>query len=91
MSTNSMEQIYKNIDNLNVKELTDLSEIITSKLEDKKSRFKALVVSLKVVLDKISEDYPNAVIPLTVSPNETIDIMDLIIPEDFIEKCKIEG
>ena len=91
MSTNSMEQIYKNIDNLNVKELTDLSEIITSKLEGKKSRFKALVESLKVILDTISADYPNAVIPLTVSPNETIDIMDLIIPEDFIEKCKIEG
>lgn len=91
MSTNSMEQIYKNINNLNVKELTDLSEIITSKLEGKKARFKALVESLKVVLDTISTDYPNAVIPLIVSPNETIDIMDLIIPEDFIEKCKIGG
>lgn len=91
MSSNSMEQIYKNIDNLNVKELTDLSEIITSKLEDKKANFKALIEALKVVLDKISADYPNAVIPLIVSPNETIDIMDLIVPENFIEKCKIEG
>ena len=91
MKNNNVEQIHKNINNLSIKELMELSEIITSKLEDKKAKFKALTELLKDVLDKISSEYPDAVIPLTISPDETIDIMDLIVSKDFIEKCKIVG
>ena len=89
MTSDNMKEAYKAIDKLNFKELSELSTEINNTISKKKERFNELIAALDEILDEISTDYPNAYIPLTLSPIEDIDIMDLIVPENFIQKCKM--
>ena len=77
--------------NYTLEELNELSAEINNELNEKKERFDELVAALDKILDEIFTDYPNAYIPLTLSPTEDIDIMDLIVPKDFVQKCKMGG
>ena len=89
MISDNMKEAYKAIDKLNLKELSELSAEINDIISGKKERFNELIMSLEEILNEILAEYPNAHIPLTLSPLESIDIMDLIVPKDFIQKCKM--
>lgn len=89
MTSDNMKEAYKAIDKLNLKELSELSAEINDIISEKKERFNELIMSLEEILNEIFAEYPNAHIPLTLSPLEYIDIMDLIVPKDFIQKCKM--
>ena len=58
-------------------------------MENGKERFNNLVVVLEDTLRTITAEFPDATIPLIVSPTENIDIMDYIIPVDFADKCQM--
>ena len=58
-------------------------------MENGKERFNSLVIILENTLRAIDAEFPDAIIPLVVSPTETIDIMDYIIPANFANKCQM--
>ena len=89
MTSDNMKEAYKSIGKLNIEELIELSAEINNTISGKRERFNELIVALDEILDEIFANYPNAHIPLTLSPLEEIDIMDLIVPKDFVQKCKM--
>lgn len=91
MTSDNMKEAYKVISKLSLEELSELSAEINNTISGKKERFNELVVALDEILNEIFADYPNAHIPLTLSPLEDIDIMDLIVPKDFVQRCKMGG
>lgn len=91
MTSENMKQAYEIVSKLSFGELSELSAEINNTISGKQKRFNELVVALEEILDEIFADYPNAHIPLTLSPLEDIDIMDLIVPKDFVQKCKMGG
>lgn len=58
-----------------------------NKMDDK--RFVELCSTLKKTLGDIFLEYPNANIYLVKSPEEKVNLMDLIIPWNFEEFCEI--
>ncbi len=91
MTSENMKQAYEIVSKLSLEELSELSAEINNTISGRKERFNELVSALDEILNEIFADYPNAYIPLTLSPLEDIDIMDLIVPKDFIQKCKMGG
>ena len=91
MTSDNLKEAYRVISKLNLEELSELSAEINNEIKEKKERFDELIAELDRILNEISTDYPNAYIPLTLSPLEDIDIMNLIVPTDFRQKCKMGG
>jgi hypothetical protein len=71
-----------------LKELA-LATLTQERLDWRKNHFKGLITTLEDTLRTLQGTFPNAVIPLVVSPTETIDLMDYIIPADFVDRCQM--
>lgn len=89
MTSDNMKEAYEIVSKLSLGELTELSSIIDDALIEKRQRFQQLVITLEETLNEIFDNYPNAKLPLVVSPAEEVDIMDLIIPQDFTNRCEM--
>ena len=89
MTSENMKQAYEIVSKLSLEELSELSSVIDSTLIEKRQKFQQLVKTLEETLNEIFDNYPNAKVPLVVSPTEEVDIMDLIIPQDFANKCEM--
>ena len=89
MTSENMKQAYEIVSKLSLGELTELSSVIDSTLIEKRQKFQQLVKTLEETLNEIFDNYPNAKVPLVVSPTEEVDIMDLIIPQDFANRCEM--
>lgn len=89
MTSENMKQAYEIVSKLSLGELTELSSAINNTLIEKRQKFQQLVMTLEDTLNEIFYNYPNAKLPLVVSPTEEVDIMDLIIPQDFANRCEM--
>lgn len=89
MTSENMKQAYEIVSKLSFGELTELSSVINNALIEKRQKFQQLVMTLEETLNEIFDNYPNARLPLVVSPTEEVDIMDLIIPQDFANRCEM--
>lgn len=89
MTSENMKQAYEIVSKLSFGELTELSSVINNTLIEKRQKFQQLVMTLEETLNEIFDNYPNARLPLVVSPTEEVDIMDLIIPQDFANRCEM--
>ncbi len=89
MTSENMKQAYEIVSKLSLEELSELSNVIDNTLIEKRQKFQQLVMTLEETLNEIFYNYPNAKLPLVVSPTEEIDIMDLIIPQDFANRCEM--
>ena len=89
MTSEKMKQAYEIVSKLSLGELTELSSVINNTLIEKRQKFQQLVMTLEETLNEIFDNYPNAKLPLVVSPTEEVDIMDLIIPQDFANRCEM--
>ena len=89
MTSENMKQAYEIVGKLSLGELTELSSVIDNALIEKRQKFQQLVTTLEETLNEIFDNYPNAKLPLVVSPTEEVDIMDLIIPQDFANRCEM--
>lgn len=89
MTSENMKQAYEIVSKLSFGELTELSNVINNTLIEKRQKFQQLVTTLEETLNEIFDNYPNAKLPLVVSPTEEVDIMDLIIPQDFANRCEM--
>ena len=89
MTSENMKQAYEIVSKLSLEELNELSNAIDNTLIEKRQKFQQLVITLEETLNEIFDNYPNAKLPLVVSPTEEVDIMDLIIPQDFANRCEM--
>ena len=89
MTSENMKQAYEIVSKLSLEELSELSSAIDNTLIEKRQKFQQLVITLEETLNEIFDNYPNAKLPLVVSPTEEVDIMDLIIPQDFANRCEM--
>lgn len=79
-------------DHLNEMSQTQLANLLTAtedQMTARMDRFQYLCKQVKVYLDTIFQEFPNAKVPLTKTPTDEIDLMDYIVPCDFVEKCEI--
>lgn len=71
---------------------SQLAQVVTATediLAGRLSRFNHLCAQLEGALRAIDIEFPNANVYLSKSPTEQVNLMDLLIPQDFVKKCEI--
>ena len=80
------------LDHLNEMSQAQLANLLTAtedRMTERLDRFKYLCGQVKTYLDIIFQEFPNSKLPLTKTTAGEIDLMDYIVPNDFVEKCEI--
>ena len=80
------------LDKLNEMSQTQLANLLTAtedRMTERLDRFHYLCGQVKIYLDTIFQEFPNSKLPLTKTTAGEIDLMDYIVPSDFVEKCEI--
>lgn len=70
-------------------QLAGLLTATEDRMTERLDRFKYLCGQVKMYLDVIFDEFPNSKLPLTKTTAGEIDLMDYIVPSDFVEKCEI--
>ena len=70
-------------------QLAGLLTATEDRMAERLDRFKYLCGQVKMYLDVIFDEFPNSKLPLTKTTAGEIDLMDYIVPSDFVEKCEI--
>ena len=70
-------------------QLTNLLTATEDRMTERIDRFQYLCGQVKVYLDTIFQEFPDAKLPLAKTTAGEIDLMDYIVPSDFVEKCEI--
>lgn len=71
---------------------SQLAQVVTTTediLAGRLNRFNHLCTQLEGALRAIDIEFPNANVYLSKSPTEQVNLMDLLIPQDFVKKCEI--
>lgn len=80
------------LDHLNEMSQSQLAHLLTAtedRMTERLDRFYYLCGQVKTALDIIFQEFPNSKLPLTKTTAGEIDLMDYIVPNDFVEKCEI--
>lgn len=80
------------LDHLNEMSQSQLAHLLTAtedRMIERLDRFHHLCGQVKTTLDIIFQEFPNSKLPLTKITAGEIDLMDYIVPSDFVEKCEI--
>ena len=80
------------LDHLNEMSQSQLAHLLTAtedRMTERLDRFQYLCGQVKTALDIIFREFPNSKLPLTKTTAGEIDLMDYIVPSDFVEKCEI--
>ena len=80
------------LDHLNEMSQAQLANLLTAtedRMAERLERFQYLCKQLEMYLDTIFKEFPNANVYLVKSPEETVNLLDLIIPQDFLKKWEI--
>ena len=80
------------LDHLNEMNQAQLANLLTAtenRMTERIDRFQYLCGQVKTYLDTIFQEFPNSKLPLTKTTADEIDLMDYIVPSDFVEKCEI--
>ena len=80
------------LDHLNEMSQIQLANLLTAtedRMTERLDRFKYLCGQVQIYLDTIFKEFPNSKLPLTKTTAGEIDLMDYIVPNDFVEKCEI--
>lgn len=89
------EVLYSDLlDKLSQMSLEQLEHLELSAHEaqtERRERFDYLCGELEKYLEALFQEFPNSHIYLTRTPEEKVDLMDLILPKNFLEKCQIGG
>ena len=84
---------YANLlDGLKEMSQSQLAGLLTAtedRMTERLDRFQFLCKQLEMYLDTISREFPNANVYLVKSPEENVNLLDLIVPQDFLKKCEI--
>ena len=80
------------LDKLGEMSQSQLAHLLTAtedRMGERLDRFQYLCKQLEIYLDTIFKEFPNANVYLVKSPEETVNLLDLIIPQDFLKKWEI--
>ena len=80
------------LDHLNEMSQAQLANLLTAtedRMTERLDRFHYLCGQVKTYLDVIFQEFPNSKLPLTKTTAGEIDLMDYIVPSNFVEKCEI--
>ena len=80
------------LDRLGEMSQSQLAGLLTAtedRMAERLERFQYLCKQLEMYLDTIFKEFPNANVYLVKSPEETVNLLDLIIPQDFLKKWEI--
>lgn len=80
------------LDKLGEMSQTQLAGLLTAtedRMVERLDRFQYLCKQLEMYLDTIFKEFPNANVYLVKSPEEHINLLDLLIPQDFLKKWEI--
>ena len=80
------------LDKLGEMSQSQLAGLLTAtedRMVERLERFQYLCKQLEMYLDTIFKEFPNANVYLVKSPEETVNLLDLIIPQDFLKKWEI--
>ena len=80
------------LDKLGEMSQSQLAGLLTAtedRMAERLERFQYLCKQLEMYLDTIFKEFPNANVYLVKSPEETVNLLDLIIPQDFLKKWEI--
>lgn len=80
------------LDKLGEMSQSQLAGLLTAtedRMAERLERFHYLCKQLEMYLDTIFKEFPNANVYLVKSPEETVNLLDLIIPQDFLKKWEI--
>lgn len=80
------------LDKLGEMSQTQLAGLLTAtedRMTERLDRFQYLCKQLEMYLDTIFKEFPNANVYLVKSPEENINLLDLLIPQDFLKKWEI--
>ena len=80
------------LDKLGEMSQSQLAGLLTAtedRMAERLERFQYLCKQLEMYLDTIFKEFPNANVHLVKSPEETVNLLDLIIPQDFLKKWEI--
>lgn len=80
------------LDKLGEMSQTQLAGLLTAtedRMTERLDRFQYLCKQLEMYLDTIFKEFPNANVYLVKSPEEHINLLDLLIPQDFLKKWEI--
>ena len=89
MLRKEVKNILDSLQKLNVNELNEVLIETQLLICNNLHRFNELIEVLENTLIDIQTEFPNATIPLVETPEKHINIMDYIIPEDFLDLCKM--
>ena len=89
MLRKEVKDILDNLQKLNVSELNEVLIETQLLISNNLHRFNELIEVLENTLIDIQTEFPNATIPLAETPQKYINIMDYIVPEDFLDLCKM--
>lgn len=70
-------------------QLAGLLTATEDRMVERLDRFQYLCKQLEMYLDTIFKEFPNANVYLVKSPEEHINLLDLLIPQDFLKKWEI--
>ena len=82
-------EIINQLPNMDSSQLKELADLAQKAFDLRKNYFNNLVINLEDALRTINAEFPNAIIPLMISPTEIIDLMDCIVPKDFVDRCQM--
>lgn len=80
------------LDKLGEMSQSQLAGLLTAtedRMVERLERFQYLCKQLEMYLDTIFKEFPNANVYLVKSPEEIVNLLDLIIPQDFLKKWEI--
>lgn len=80
-----LDQVQK----MDKQQLLTLADACATRIEERQERFDYLCGELEKYLEAIYQEFPNAHIYLTKTPTQDIDLLDYILPEDFLKICQI--
>jgi hypothetical protein len=89
VSAKAYDAILAQLSDMDANQLKNLATITQEMLDWRKNHFNDLITTLEDTLRTLQGTFPNAAIPLVVSPTETVDLMDYIIPADFVDRCQM--
>lgn len=76
--------LMDNLSKMNESQLLTLAEAASDRIIERRGRFTTLCENLARDLQILFDEFPNATVPLG-----GIDLMDHIVPEDFVDSCEI--
>ena len=77
------------VQNMDKQQLLTLADACATRIEERQERFDYLCGELEKYLEAIYQEFPNAHIYLTKTPTQDIDLLDYILPKDFLKICQI--